>query len=150
MKSEHRTEPASKAPEGPDRPIGELLGELYRDFSTMVDRQIALARHEAATAAQSAGRGIAILAAGGVVGLVGLIYLMLAVVYALGRVMPEWAAALLVGAVLAIGGGVAVASGLERLRALTRPLSETRETLREDREWARERARELGREVRGG
>ncbi len=133
-----------------DKPIGELVRELYQDFTTMIDRQIALAKHEAAAAVRSAGQGAAVLAVGGIVGLVGFVYLMLAAVFALSRVMPGWAAALLVGGILTVIGAVAAAGGVRRLRVLTRPLPGTRETLREDQAWAREEARELRREIRGG
>jgi hypothetical protein len=131
-------------PEGPnDRSIGELLREVYEDATTMVERQIALAKVEARNAAVSVGKGVAILAAGALVGLVGFIYLMLALVYGLSRVMPDWAAAGLVGLVLAAAGGVAIWLGADRLKALTQPLPETRETLREDAQFAKEEAREL-------
>jgi uncharacterized membrane protein YqjE len=131
-------------PEGPDdRSIGELLREVYQDATTMVERQIALAKVEARNAVVAVGRGVAIVAAGALVGLVGFIYLMLAVVYGLSRVMPDWAAAGLVGLVLAAVGGIAIWLGAKRLKALAQPLPETRETLREDAQFAKEEAREF-------
>jgi hypothetical protein len=133
----------------PDKPMGELIRELYQDVSMMIDRQIALAKHEVSATAATAGRGVAVIAGGALVGLVGFIYLMLAAVYGLARVMPDWAAALIVGGVLAIVGGVCAYAGIKRLKAVTQPLAETRETLREDAEFAKEEARDLAREIRG-
>jgi hypothetical protein len=151
MRYEQRIPISQRPPEEPDdRSIGELLRDLYQDTMTMVDRQIALAKREAVTAAQAVGRGVAIIGAGALVGLVGFIYLMLALVYGLSRVMPDWAAAGLVGLVLAIAGGVAVALGARRLKALSEPLPETRETLREDVQFARQEARELKERISRG
>ncbi len=133
-----------------ERSIADLLRDLYQEIATMIDRQVALAKAEAASTAETAGRGVAVVAAGGVVAMVGFIYLMLAIVFALSRVMPGWAAALVVGAVLAAIGGAAAMAGIRRLRALRQPMPETRETLREDGAWAREEAREIRREIRKG
>lgn len=134
---------------GGDKPIGELIRDLYQDFSILVDRQVALVKEEAKSTARTAGRAGAVLAAGGLIGLVGFIYLMLACVYALALVMPAWGGALIVGGVLAVAGAIAIMVGVRRLQAITEPLPESRETLREDRAWAREELRELRREVRG-
>ena len=147
MNAEHQT-PGARRPDE-EKPIGELLREVYQDAMTMVDRQIALAKLEARQAAAAAGRGVAIVAAGALVGLVGFIYLMLAAVYGLSRVMPDWAAAGLVGLVLLALGGIAAAVGASRLKAAAQPLPETRETLREDAQFARQEARDLAREIRG-
>jgi hypothetical protein len=147
MQAEHHM-PGARRPDE-EKPIGELLREVYQDAMTMVDRQIVLAKLEARQAAAAVGRGAAIVAAGALVGLVGFIYLMLALVYGLSRVMPDWAAAGLVGLVLAAAGGIAIWLGADRLKALTQPLPETRETLREDAQFAKEEAREFAREIRG-
>jgi hypothetical protein len=150
MRYEQRIPVSHRPTEEPDdRSIGELLREVYQDAMTMVDRQIALAKSEARAAVQAAGRGAAIIGAGALVGLVGFIYLMLAVVYGLSRVMPDWAAAGLVGLVLAVAGGVAIWLGARQLKAAAQPLPETRETLREDAQFARQEAREFAREIRG-
>jgi uncharacterized membrane protein YqjE len=145
MKPEHRMPGRHDT----DKPIGELLRELYQDVSMMIDRQIALAKHEASAAANAAGKGVAVIAAGALVGLVGFIYLMLAAIYALSRVMPDWAAALVVGLVLAGIGAACAMAGVKKLRAVTQPLPETRETLKEDAGFAKEEARDLAREIRG-
>ncbi len=150
MKSGQSTPVHPKGADAAEKSIADLLRDLYQEFATMVDRQLALAKAEAAGAAEAAGRGVAVIAAGGVVVLVGFIYLMLALVFALSRAMPGWAAALIVGGVLGVAGAIAVRAGVARLRAVGRLLPETRQTLRQDQAWAREEARELKREIGDG
>jgi hypothetical protein len=63
--------------------------------------------------------------------------MLVAVAMALGNVMAEWGAALLVaGVVLAIGTVVGLAGWAKRVKA---PLEATRRTLKEDAQWAMER-----------
>jgi cytochrome c biogenesis protein CcdA len=72
-----------------------------------------------------------------VVGIAAINMLLLAVVFALARVMSDWLAA------LAVAGGLIIIAGLVASiswqRRVTTPLALTRKTLREDVQWAKER-----------
>jgi len=69
--------------------------------------------------------------------LLGLNVLLVAGVLALGAVMPAWAAALLVGGIILLGA--AVVGYIGWTRRVTSPLPLTRQSLKEDMQWVKER-----------
>ncbi|HZH25875.1 MAG TPA: phage holin family protein [Azospirillaceae bacterium] len=129
--------------EGPKerRSIGSLFVSLINESTTLIRQEIDLARAEVSEKIGQAGRGSAMLAAGGLVALVGLIFLLLAAVYALSNVVEPWLAALIVGAVTTAIGVVLLLMGKSRLSADALQPKRTLETLEEDREWARAQVR---------
>jgi uncharacterized membrane protein YqjE len=77
------------------------------------------------------------LAVAAVLALLGINLLLVAVVFALARVMPAWLAALGFGVLLLVVGG---AIGLVAWRGrVSAPLAATRKHVKEDLEWAKER-----------
>lgn len=122
-----------------------LISTLFREISTLLDRQIALSKLEASSAAEEAARALGVVTAGGIVAVVGFIYLALALVSLLARVIPEWAAAGAVGPALTAIGAAALGSGLTALRSLRAAPRVTAETLKEDREWIKQQIRSSGR-----
>lgn len=114
---------------------GELVRRLVSNLSTLVDRQADLVREEARRDATQAAVGAAALGAGllliytAVVALIGALVIWLA---------PNWSPAviaLVVAGVFAVLGIIAALVGRSRLQV--RPLERTRETVRENLEWAR-------------
>ncbi len=138
-------------PEPPERrdlqekSIPELIGALFREVSTLIDRQMALVRLEAWGAAAEAGRATAVVTVGGILAVVGLVYLALAAVALLARAMPDWAAAGLVGLALAVVGAIVLNAGLGTLRSIRVAPRVTVERLKEDRAWLSQRIRSSGR-----
>lgn len=128
-------------PEGPasdERSVGQIIGDLTHNLSTLVRQELDLAKTELKTEVTRAGKGAGMLAGAGVGAHLALIFLSLAVVYLLARVMPTDLAALLVGLVWAV---VAVVLGLagKKQMALVEPLPTTTETLKEDAQWLKTR-----------
>lgn len=120
-----------------DRSFGELIGELSNDFSRLVRQEIQLAKVEAKEELSKAGQGAGMLGGAGLAAWLTLLFLSLTLMFALGNVMDlEWAA-LIVAVLWAVVAGVLAALGRSRLRQATPPLQETKETLKEDAEWAR-------------
>jgi len=102
--------PVSNGPR--DRSMAEVVKDIIGNVQEIVRGEVRLASREAK---QVAIRGMAsarMLAVGAVVGLFAGVYLLLAVVYALAMVMPNWAAAATVGVMLAIAAGATVSAGL--------------------------------------
>ena len=127
------------------RPNGARLPELLRsissDVSLLVRKQIELAKREIADMAGAKARGAGLLAAAAVLGLYVLGFVGLAAAAALDLVLPRWAAHLIVGGVFLL---IAVLAGLAGRRALTAggaTPERTKETLREDVEWAKQQLR---------
>jgi hypothetical protein len=120
-----------------DRSFGELLGELSSDLSRLVRQEIALAKAETKEELSKAGQGAGMLGGAGVAGLLTLLFLSLALMFALANAMDVGWAALIVAVLWAVVGGVLVAVGRSRLRQATPPLQQTVETLKEDARWAK-------------
>ena len=82
--------------------LGELFGELTRDFSTLVRQEVALAKAELKESATSAGKGAGMLSGAAVAAYMVLLFLSLALWWALGHLMDLGWSALIVAALWAI------------------------------------------------
>jgi uncharacterized membrane protein YqjE len=121
--------------------LGELFSDLSRNSSMLIREEVRLAQVEMTAKAKSAGRGVAFIAAGGFIAYAGFIILLIAAVVALSLVMADWLAALIVGLVVAIIGGVMAWSGLNNLKKIDPVPQQTVETIEEDREFLKEKMR---------
>lgn len=117
---------------------GELVGELIGQAQRLFREEVRLARAETRDEIKQATRGGAMLGAGAVLGFTAVLVLAFCVVYAIANALPLWLSALIVGVVLAIAAGVLAMVGKERVKFENRRPDETLQSLREDREWARE------------
>lgn len=124
-----------------ERPLTALLSDLATETTTLVRKEVELARAEVSEKVGQATAGAVSLAAGGMVALLGLIFLLLAAVYGLSRVMPDWAAALVVGGVVTVIGVVMLLAGKRKLSATSLQPERTLESLREDKDWAQSQLR---------
>jgi len=124
-----------------EKSLGELFASLARDTSTLVRQEVQLAKTEMTQKATKAGRDIGYIAAGAGVAYVGLIVLAFAVVYILNLFLPLWAAALIVGLVIAGIGYMLVQRGLTELRRVDLTPQQTIETLKEDTEWVKDQVK---------
>ncbi len=125
-----------------DRSLGELFAELARETSTLVRQEVQLARVELTQQATRIGRDVGALLAGGAVVYAGFLALIAAVILLLGDLgIPWWLAALLVGVVVAGVGAILVARSLAALKRVDMVPRRTVETLKEDREWAKEQVK---------
>jgi hypothetical protein len=122
-----------------DRSLGQLLGDLSRQLSTLVRQEIDLARTETTARVSAVSRDAALIGAGAALGYAGLLFLLAALAALLIQAgLDPWLSALLVGAVtLAIGGALAW-RGREGLRTTSVVPERTIETLKDDAEWAKE------------
>ena len=121
-----------------DRSLGELFAELTRETSTLVRQEMHLATTELTQKASQAGKDVGFLAAGGAVAYAGFLAIVAAAISLLAEVIPLWLSALLVGGVVAGGGYYLIQQGLERLKRLDLAPRQTIETLKEDKEWAKQ------------
>jgi hypothetical protein len=121
-----------------DRSLGELFAELAGDTSTLVRQEVALAKAELSQNAARVGTHVGSLAVGGAFGYAALLALTAAAIIGLGRVIPLWAAALAVGAVLALIAWLLVSGALRGLRETDVVPRRTVETLKEDAQWVKD------------
>ena len=123
-----------------DRSLGDLFGDLTDQLSRLIRQEIALARTETMARVTTVGRDAALVGAGGALAYAGLLVLLAAVVLWLIDVgLDAWAAALLVGALVAAIGGGMVLVGRNRLAAADLTPHRTIKTLQDDADWAKER-----------
>jgi hypothetical protein len=131
-------EPEQLYPErghGSPETIGEALGNLLADVGELIRSEIQLARTEVVGDLAVVGRASGYLIAGGAIAYLGVAFVLVAVMFALESLMSPWLAALIVGVVVLVVGGVLAWTGYKRLKSMN-PLPErTIETLREDVEW---------------
>ena len=124
-----------------DRSLGELFSELAQDTSTLVRKEVQLAKTEMSQKASRVGKDVGFLAVGGAVAYAGLLAVLAGVIVLLGQVIPMWLSALLVGLVVAGVGYFLVRRGLEALKREDLAPRQTIETLKEDQQWAKDQMR---------
>jgi hypothetical protein len=102
-----------------------------------VQQQFALFRAEIKHELREARQAFMPLIAGGMVLFLGAIVLCFAAVYILDAAtdLPLWACYSIVAAILLVGGGIAVAMGLEKLREIPPVGEKTVEELKENVRW---------------
>jgi hypothetical protein len=120
-----------------ERPIGELVKDLSSQTSTLVRKEIELARAEIQQKGKVAGKGAGMLGGAAVAGLLALGALTAALIALLDKAMDTWIAALIVMALWAVVALVLAKSGQKALQSATPPAPQTVETVKEDIQWAK-------------
>jgi len=110
--------PGGRQPDVEDLSVGELLGNVSRDLSTLMRQELTLAKAEIRAEATKAGKGAGMLAGAGMAGYLGILFASIALWWALANVMDEGLAALIVAVLWAVIGGVLYATGRRTLRAM--------------------------------
>ncbi|MBW3636146.1 MAG: phage holin family protein [Armatimonadetes bacterium] len=121
-----------------ERSLGELLGDLSRETTTLLRQELKLAQTELSDKATKIAKDIAALAVGGAVAYAGMLLLLMAIAFGLATVMALWLAFLLVGVVVGGIGFVLVTKCLSDIKKTSLAPQQTIETLKEDKEWAQQ------------
>lgn len=101
-----------------DQSVGSLVAGISRDVSTLMRQEVALAKAEVAESAKRAGKGVGMFGGAGVAGHMVLVFLSLALWWALGTLVGGGWSALIVAAVWAVIAGVLALRGRAELRAV--------------------------------
>lgn len=110
------------------RSIGEVLGDVTGNLSTLMQQELALAKAEIRQSGTQAGKGVGLFAGAAVGGLLFLVFLSVSAWWGLGQFIGNQWSALIVAGVWAVIAAVLALMGkkeLERIRGLQR----TTETL---------------------
>lgn len=118
-------------PNPSDMSIRDLTGQLSEQMSRLVRQEIALAKAELFADARQAIIGGGLLSGSAMVGHTAWLAMAVAAGAALALVLPVWAAALIVGGVLAAIAGVLALLGRGRLRRAA-PLRMTKRSVRQE------------------
>jgi len=116
--------------------LQELLRSIGTDLSLLIRQQVALAKEEMRGIAAEKATGGALLAAAAVFALFVLGFASLAGAAALDLVLPRWAALLIVAGVYLVLAVIAALIGRNALAAPATP-ERTKQTVKEDLEWAK-------------
>ena len=117
---------------------GALLKQFSEDATTLIRKEVELAKTELTEKGKQAGKGIGMFGGAGVFGLGAFGALTAFLILVLAEAMDAWLAALIVTAVYGAIAAVLALQGKHRVEEATPPQPEqTIETLKEDVEWAK-------------
>jgi membrane protein len=122
-------------PEG--RSTADLVKSLGSDGALLVRKEIELAKQEVKEGITSKLLGGVLLAIAGVFGLFALGFLATAAARALGLILPLWAGFLIVGGAFLLAAALGAMVGVRKLKESPVAPVQTKETIKEDVEWAR-------------
>lgn len=122
-----------------DQSLSELVGRMTSDVSHLVSTQLELAKVEIKEEVGRAGKGVGMVAGGGLAAHMALLLISFALAYGLATVIDSlgWAF-FFVGLLWAIAATVLALKGKEQISTATPIAEQTVETLKEDLEWARQ------------
>ncbi len=108
-----------REPTPTDPSVGQLMTRLSEQTSRLVRDELALAQVELKNTAKQAGMGAGLLSAAGVLALFGMGAGIATAIIALALVLPTWASALIVTAVLLLAAGVAGLLGKKQVQQVS-------------------------------
>jgi uncharacterized membrane protein YqjE len=121
--------------------IGELVKDLSRDISDLVRQEIELARVEMTEKGKKAGFGLGMFGGSAAFGLAALGGSMATIIIVLDLAMPLWLAALVTTVASGLAAAVLALRGRDELKDAGTPIPErTRDSIKEDIQWAKTRA----------
>jgi len=124
------TPPTAAHAKADSNSLGDLLGDVTRDLSTLMRQELELAKAEAKQSATRAGKGGGMFAGAGVAGHFVLLFLSIALWYALGELMGLGWSAVVVALIWGIIAAVLASIGKKELNAI-KGMPQTVETVQE-------------------
>jgi uncharacterized membrane protein YqjE len=117
---------------------GELLKSFADDSSTLVRKELELAKAELVEKGKQAGKGAGMFGGAGLFGLFAFAALTTCLILVLAEAMDAWLAALIVTVVYGAVAGVLAMQGKQKVAEAGPPQpEETIETVKEDVQWAK-------------
>jgi uncharacterized membrane protein YqjE len=129
-------DPATQ-PRRPEATLGELFGEMTQNVTTLLRKEIELAKLETREEVSRVGRGAGMFAGAGLAAWLTLLFLSLGLAWLLDQAMNTALAFVIVGVLWGVVGAVLALRGKSEMKNV-KPLPETVETLKEDVQWAKQ------------
>ena len=129
--------PETPAHAGETRSLGQIVGDISEDLSTLVRQEIDLAKTEAKQEVSKLGKGAGMFGGAAVAGLMLLFFVSLALTYLLDNWMPLELAAFIVAVIWGIVAAVLALQGRNQMKSANPQLPTTQQTLKEDVQWAK-------------
>ena len=128
---------AEPSPTGDPRSIGDIVGDVTQDLTTLIRQEIDLAKTELKEEATRAGKGAGMLGGAGLSGYFAVLFLSTTLMFVLDEFLEMWIAALIVAVLWTIATAVLAVIGKNKLQASRPQLPQTQQTLKEDVQWAK-------------
>lgn len=119
------------------RPISAVLQDIVANIQDIVRAEVRLAKTEVGEEFRKARSAGVLCGVGAATAFFSALFLLLAIVYALSRVMPEWAAALSVAAAIGVVALVTLRLGIRRFKSI-HAAPKTAASLKENVQWAKQ------------
>ena len=117
--------------------LGELFSEMTSELSTLMRKEVELAKVETKEEASRAAKAGALLGGGGLAAWLGVLFASLAAAFLLDQALNRALAFLIVALVWLVAAAIAIQAGRRRIKDLE-VLPQTMETIKEDVAWAKE------------
>jgi hypothetical protein len=98
--------------------LGQLLGEVTRDFSTLMRQEVELAKVELKESATRAGKGAGMFGGAGVAGHMALLFLSIAVWWGLGELIGRGWSAVIIAVVYGVVALVLFMKGKKEMKSV--------------------------------
>ncbi len=129
-------------PGAQERPTADLLRDLSEQTTTLVRKEIELAKVELSVKGKTAATGAGMFGGAGLFGVFAFGALTACIIAALATFMPTWVGALIVAAVYGAIAGVLALRGKSKVQQATPPVPEQAvDSTKEDVEWVKTRAK---------
>ena len=125
-----------------DKSIAQLFSDLTREITTLMRQEVGLVKKEVSEKVNQGKNGLISLVIGGAVAYAGLLVLLFAAVFALGKIMELWLAALAVAVVVLIIGMVMISKAKANLKAENLVPRRSVESLKRDTHLAQQHTRQ--------
>ena len=110
--------------------VGELVGNVTRDLSTLMRQELALAQAEVKAEVSKTGKAAGALGAAGFAGYMAVLFLSICLWWALGHLIGNSWSALVVAVIWGIVGAVLYSTGRKKLREVNPTPERTVDTLK--------------------
>lgn len=145
MNHDHETASVTPAPamrgERSGESITDLVRNLANDLSTLLGKEIELAKSETRESVTQVQTAVGAIATGAAIAMAGLVVLLMSAVYGLSNVIEPWLSALIVGAVALLIGYVMVHSAKEKMSDASILPERTLDSVKKDKEILRSATR---------
>ena len=122
------------------RSIPDILKDVLTNIQDIVRAEVRLAKAELGEELSRASSDGLLIGVGAVAAIFSALFLLLACMYVLARLVPNWAAALIVAAAVGVAAAVTLGLGLKRFKTI-QAAPKTAASLKENVRWAKELTR---------
>lgn len=133
--------PAADPAVADPRSTVQVLGDILTETQTLIRKELELARLELMDAVSARAQAVAAVVAGGLFALFAMGFMGVTIAKALDIVLPEWLAWLLTTLLYLLVAGAAFLIARNRATAVPMAPEETKRSIEENVEWARQQLR---------